>query len=313
MAKSFDKKLLLLKIEGTEGTDSAPAAATDALQTLNYRPTFMDADSKSIAYDKPFFGADPVLLTSIKRGAAFDMLMTGAGATASTIPPWMLVNRLCGFDAGVVTGGNSVVQTPSSVIPSATQYTYLDNLLIPMIGARGSMSFRIEDDDFPRFSYTLLGRAPLILATEAAPLAATFVGYGQPTIASTENTTFSFDGYAVPMRSLEMNANVDLQYRSLIGPTDRVIARGRSWSGTLVVELPDLATKNLFQNIRSGTTVPSGFTHGTVTGNIVQGNMPRAQITGNVELSEEQGIIMATLPITALPTIGNDEITFTSK
>jgi hypothetical protein len=50
--------------------------------------------------------------------------------------------------------------------------------------------------------------------------------------------------------------------------------------------------------------------HGSVVGNIVTINCPVVQITGNVDLSEEGGEVMATIPLTAIPNAGNDEITF---
>jgi len=162
--KLWQRKTILAKIETTEGTDAAPVVGSDALQVLDYTPNFIDADGKVRNIERPYFGARPVGLTALKRGASFSMEMHGGG-TAITVPPWMKVNRVCGFDAGVVTGGISVVQTPiTDNIVTLTHWAYLDDLLIKTIGARGSVGFKIEDDEFPMFNYRILGVAPTTLA-----------------------------------------------------------------------------------------------------------------------------------------------------
>lgn len=310
--KLWERKVILAKIEATEGTDAAPVVGTDALQVLGYTPQFMDAENKVRNIERPYFGATPVGLTAFKRGATFSMEIHGGGA-ATTVPPWMKVNRVCGFDAGVVTGGTSVVQTPiTDNIVTLTHWSYLDDLLLKTIGARGSVGFRIEDDEFPIFNYRLMGQAPPTLAAQAVPGAPTITGYTPPVISSTENTTFTLAAFALPLRRWEMDANADLQFRSLIGPADRVQYRDRSWSGQIVARVPDLTAKDYFVNIRPGTTMACSCVHGTVAGNIVTITAPALQITGNLELSEEGGETMMTMPVTALPVSGNDEIVFTT-
>lgn len=310
--KNFDKKVILYKIEVTEGTDSAPTSAADALKVLGYTPQFMDADGKVRQIEKAFFGADPVLLGAIKRGASFDMEIHGGG-TNVTVPPWMKVMRIAGFDAGVVTGANSVVQKPiTDGIPSATHWGYIDDLLMTTIGARATVGFTFEDDEYPRFSFSLLGRAPATLAATAVPTNPTITGYVDPVLASTENTTFTLAGFAAPLRRFSLSNNADLQYRSLIGPSDRVNMRNRPWGGQLVIRVPDLAAKDYFANIRPGTTMAASLVHGITAGNIVKVDTPALQISGNVDLSEEGGELMATLPVNALPVTGNDEIVFTT-
>jgi hypothetical protein len=318
--KNYDQKVILWKIEATEGTDAAPASPTDALRVLNYRPTFMDADKRVRNIEKGYQGANPVALTSIKRGASFDMEMHGGGVSAgTTVPPWMKVLRCAGLDAGVVTGGNSVKQTPISnsptvSIPSATSWAYIDDALLKTIGARCAVGFRIEDDEWPMFMVTMLGRAPTTLFEQAAPASVVPPsGYIDPVLCSSENTTFTWLGFSPALRRWEMNSNSENQYRSLIGPQDRINQRNRDWNGSIVMRVPDLTAKDYFAGIRPGTTGAASAVHGTVAGNIVQIDTPALQVTGNVDFSEEGGELMATFPVTALPVTGNDEITFTSK
>lgn len=313
--KQWDQKVILQKIEATDGTDAGPAVGTDALKVLNYRPTFMDADGRVRPFEKKHLGGDPTLLSAFRRGASFDMEMHGSGA-AATPPPWMAVARIAGFNAGVPTpaaGPTSVVQSPVSDIPSATHWGYLDDLLLKALGCRATMSFRLADDEVPMFSFGLLGRPPQTLAEEAVPGTPTISGYVEPLIASSEVTTFSLDGFALALRSWEMSNNADLSLRSLIGPADRIQMRNRPWAGAVVGRVPSLAAKNYFANIRPGTFMAAQAVHGTTAGNIVQIDTPRLQISGNVDLTEEAGELMITLPVTALPVNGNDELVFTTK
>jgi hypothetical protein len=271
----------------------------------------LQGDNRTRDLDLPYFGARPQTPINLRRGATFNIDMAGSG-TANTAPQWMKMNRIAGFDAGVP-GASSVIQTPiSSGIVSASHWSYLDNLLLKSIGSRASMGIRVTDDEFPYFSYTVLGRAPTALAEEAAPGNPVYTPWKDPVLASTENTTFLLDGFALPLRSLELDSNNELAFRSLIGPQDRVTWRNRAWGGRIMAELPDLASKDYFAKIRSMATSVMSLVHGVTAGNIVQIDAPRVQITG-IDLPEEDGVIMLALDVVLLPNAGNDEIIFTSK
>lgn len=313
MAKNWLKKVILQKIEVTEGTDAAPVVGTDAIQVINYQPNFISTDAKTRAIEYPYLGSRPVVMAGFRRGSTFSVEIAGGGA-ATTVPPWMKLNRIAGWDAGTV-GGSNVVQIPVSTIVSATHWAYVDNLLMKTVGARASMSIVFEDDEFPVFNYTVLGRSDTVLGADSTPGTPTLTGWQTPVLASTENTTFLLDTFALPLRRLELNSNGDLAFRSLIGPQDRVMLRDRPWSGSIVAEVPDIATKDYFTKMRPGTTMALSLTHGTTAGNIVAFAAPKVQITGDIALSEEQGIAMMTMPVTLLPnsTAGNDELTITSS
>jgi len=140
MAKNWNKKVILLKTEVTDGTDAAPVVATDALRVLDYQPSFMDADQKVRNIEKAYFGADPIAMANFKRGATFNMEMHGGGA-AGTAPQWMKALRFAGFGAPVIVATTSAAQSPiTDAIPSATHWGYIDNLLLKTVGARGSVS-----------------------------------------------------------------------------------------------------------------------------------------------------------------------------
>lgn len=319
MAKSYDQKAVLFKVEATEGTDSVPTGAANAIRTIDYQPTFMDAESRVRNIDLAYMGARPASLYGFKRGANFGVELGGSGGTATAIPAWMILNQMCGFAAPVV-GTGSVVQSGAATSKSFTHWAaFLDeqnaatSFLLKAIGGRATLGFTVTDDDFPRFNYGYLGRPPIVLAEEGAFPAVTISNQAEPVLASTENTTFALDGFSLPLRSIELNSNAELALRSLIGPQDYIAYRNDAWGGTIVGELPNLATKNYFSNIRTGARMTMALQHGQAAGNTFQVSAPAVQITGNVSFSEEDGKVMMSLPVSLLPVAGNDEITFISS
>lgn len=313
MPYSFEKRLLLGKIETTEGTDSTPTVGANALITVGLDAAGIDADTRVRNTDGQYFGARPSILAQVRRPIRFNVEIAGSGISATTVPAWMPFNRICGFDAGVV-GGSSVVQTPiSAAIPSATLWAFYDSLKNVALGARGNLTMTFEDDEIPQFGYELVGFPPTGMVSDAAPAAPTFT-QPTPVIASTANTTFTFDSYAFPLRRLSINMGNVIEPRSLIGPTDKALLRNREVTFEAVVELPTLATKNPFTKFESRATGAMQLIHGTVAGNIVQIDAARAE-TGAITFSEENGLVMATIPGRLLPSTstGNDEITITSK
>lgn len=315
MPKSYEKRLLLYKIETTEGTDAAPVVGTDAILTRNLRADGFDADTKIRNLDGQYFGARPAALTSIRQPVSFEVEIAGSGVSAVTVPAWMKLNRVCGFDAGVVVSTTHVLQTPiSASIPSATVWPFYDNLRRQVRGTRGNVTLTFEDDEIPFFSYDMIGYPPSTLVDESTPGTPTLTAFPDPVLCSTAATTFTLGGFAAPLRRLSINAGVALEPRSLIGPSDRVLFRNREITGEAVIELPDLTSKNYFTNVANRTTQVLQLIHGTVVGNIVQLDAPRAEI-GLPAFSEEQGIVMMTLPLRLLPSTGagNDELTIQSK
>jgi hypothetical protein len=314
MPKNADKRILLAKIEATEGTDSAPTAAANAFVTVGLDATGLDADTKVRNTDGQYFGARPSVLAQVRRPVRFNVEIAGSGVSAITPPAWMALNRVCGFNAGVA-GASSVVQSPiTDAIPSMTLWPFYDNLRVAALGSRGNLTLTFEDDEIPLFGYDMMGFPPAGLVAEAAPGAPTFANQAAPLIVSTQNTTFSLGGYAAPLRRLSINLGNRIEPRSLVGPVDRAVLRNREATFEAVIELPDLGTKNYFTNLENRATQALQLVHGIAAGNIVEVAGPRAEI-GAITLSEEAGVMMATVPGRLLPSAasGNDELTITSK
>lgn len=313
MPYSFEKRLLLFKVEATEGIDAAPTASADAILTRNMESAGLEADTRVRELDGQYFGARPEILAQIRNPVNFEVEIAGGGA-AATVPPWMKLNRVCGFDAGIVNGVTDVMQRPiSSGVPSATLWPFYDNLRIQTRGARGTFTMTFEDDEIPFFAYNMVGFPPSTIVDEAAPGTPTLTAFQQPVVCSSANTSFSLGGFAAPLRRLNIDVGAQIEPRSLIGPTDKAMFRNRAMTGEALVELPTLASKNYYTNLANRSTQALQVVHGVTAGNIVQIDAARCEI-GVIRLSEEQGQVMATIPLRMLPsTAGNDELTIQTR
>jgi hypothetical protein len=314
MPYSFEKRLLLGKIETTEGTDSVPVVGTNAVVTVGMDASGLDADTRVRNTDGQYLGARPSINAQIRRPVRFGIEIAGSGVSATSVPAWMAFNRMCGMDAGVA-GGSSVVQSLiSSSIPSMSLYAFYDSLKNVALGARSNLTMTFEDDEIPMFNFEAVGFPPSGILSDSAPGTPTFAGQATPVICSTANTTFTFDGFAFPLRRLTINLGNVIEPRSLIGPTDKTILRNREVTAEAVVEMPTLGTKNPFTKFESRATGVLQIIHGTSAGNIVQIDAARGE-TGVIAMSEENGIVMGTIPLRLLPSAatGNDELTITSK
>jgi len=314
MTKSADKKYLLWKIETTEGVDATPTVGANAILTRNLDASGLEGDQNVRQLDGQFAGSRPSVFKQIRKPFSFEVEIAGSGVSATTVPAWMALNRVCGFDAGVA-GGSSVVQTPMNpwTCPSGTAWPMIDNLKVAALGSRGNATMTFEDDEVPIFSYDLGGFPPTGIVSEAALGALTFANQADPVLVSTANTTFTLGAYAAPLRRIVFNFGTKTEPRSLTGPADRMAMRNREMTAEALIEFPDLATKNYYTNMLARSTQAIQIIHGTVAGNIVQVDAARAEI-GLITTPEEQGFLMAKIPMRLLPSAaGNDELIITSK
>jgi hypothetical protein len=83
-------------------------------------------------------------------------------------------------------------------------------------------------------------------------------------------------------------------------------------TGSAILEMVSLATKNWLSTARSHQTGTLAVVHGVTAGNIVALDAPKVQI-GRLTYGETQRILNNTLPLMFLPDEGNDEFTITVK
>lgn len=139
----FRKRAVLLKAEGTEGTDALPVAGTDGFRLFDgSSSTEFDKDERNV--DKPHFGASPFVTTNhrAKIEGTFELYPPATPGAASTsdadcakvlLPSGMAVTKNA---VTKVTRYNPI----SAAIPSYTGYWYHVRRLLKVLGARGDIS-----------------------------------------------------------------------------------------------------------------------------------------------------------------------------
>lgn len=305
--------VLLLKKETTYGTDAAPVAATDAFLTRNYDlgpPVEVDVLERNL--DLPTTGGRKVAITRHRRTMRFEVELAGSG-TAATAAKWGRLLEACGMSAAasLTTPTRCEQKFAAAPFSSLTAYEHFGSERGKGVGARGTFGANFTAGEYPflRLEYTMLLPATTPFDT-AAPGTPDLTAQKDPVEVNTANTTFSLDGYAALLRSLDFEAGIEVVRRILVG-ADYVNLGDHAITGTLVIEAPNIASKDYLSTLRSGSEIALALQHGTVAGNIIKLDMPKVQITG-ISRGNEDGVVMYTMQFRANVNTGYDDILFTT-
>jgi DhnA family fructose-bisphosphate aldolase class Ia len=102
-------KVILAKIEATEGVDAVPVVATDAILTRNFSSIPLVVDTLERNLDLPTVGRSKSTSTNARQTMSFEVEIAGSG-TAGTATKWSRLLQACGMAAPVVTAGGKVEQ-----------------------------------------------------------------------------------------------------------------------------------------------------------------------------------------------------------
>jgi hypothetical protein len=306
-----------IELAGAGASGSAPAwapllkacAFAEALNTVSVSITRSGAvatvtetaHGRAVGDSVPILGANETeyngthVVASVLGANTWTFAVTGTPTSPAT---------------GTITAGISAVYTPvSSAFPSLTLYYNVDGVLHKITGARGSFEASINVKQLPvlKFNFTGIYNSP---SDTSAPTC-DFSAFQIPKVANTQNTTaFSLMSYSGLLEQMTLNLGGDVQYRTLIG-SESVLFVDRKPSGTFVLEAPTIAAKDFFTAAKDGTVGTMSITHGTVGGNKVKLDAARISL-GNPNYQDSQGVQMLSIPFTAAPSSGNDEITITA-
>lgn len=307
------KALALAKIETTSGTDSVPAVGTDAMlsRSITLRPLVTQTADRTLL--RGYMGASEQLIVGEYAEVEIEIEAAGAGTSAVTAPKYAALMRACGL-AGVAVSTTSYDFTPiSAAFESVSIYVFMDNVRHRITGARGTVQLVVTAGEIPVYRFRLIGvyNAP----TDVTPGAAVFTGFqtpvgtrdtGVPTL-----TLHSVAKASAPIRSLTVDLGNTVTYRSLIGSTSALIT-GRDSVGSIEMEAVTVATKDWWATVQAATLAGLTLTMGSVAFNIVEVLATRVQLT-EPTYGEVDGIVMMSMGLRFLPTIGNDDVTFRTK
>ena len=305
MALLERKRVILQELESSYGADPTPTGADAILVSdLSITPQASDVVPRDLI--RPYLGSSRQLLANTRVECQFSVELAGSTA-AGTAPRVGKALRACGFSE-TVSAGTSVTYAPvSGSFESATIYYNVDGVLHKTTGCRGSFQLEATVGEIPKLNFSFQGI--YVAPTDVALPTVSYGNQATPLIFKNGNTTgFELLSYAGALQSINFDTGVVTQYMELVGGTKEVHIIDRNSAGVVILEAVSVATKDYFAAALSDTSLGNlTFTHGTTAGNIVQFSSTKIDI-GDVSYTEENGIVMAEIPVTACPsTSGNDE------
>lgn len=304
----IDLQAMLAKIETTYGTDSAPAAATNAILAQNVKISPFEANEITRQHAMPYQGARPSLLVGKHVKISFEVELKGSG-TAGTAPAFGVLMRSCKC-AEVIVAATSVTYNPvSSNHESCSLYFHVDGTLYKVIGARGDWKMKLNANGVAVLEFTMTGKFTLP-STAAVPTAT----YGtqlslDPQPGSSVNTpTFTIGAYAPVLRNFTFSARNQVKPRFLIR-SESVVITGSDELVEFQIEAVGLATFNPYALADAGTKSALTLVHGVGAGKIATLSVPSLQLLAPGGLDDVDGVVENQIKGKALPTTGNDQFT----
>ena len=309
MAKLYRKRTVLVKSESTYGTDSTPAGS-DACQVRNLEISPVESEVLSRDLVRTYLGASPQLIANTRVQVTFEVEYAGSG-TAGTAPRYGSLLKACGFSETLVASTSATYAPVSSSFSSVTIYYSTDGVRHKVTGCRGTFSLNLTANQIPVINFTMTGQ--YVAPTDTADPTPTFTNQATPRIFNdTYTTAFTlFSETDLPLQSCQLDVGNEIVYRELVNSNKEVTLVNRAGSGSLVIEMPTLASHDFFADAVASTTGNLSIVHGATAGNIITlASAANAVSLGNPTYSEDNGVVMLNLPYTLVPsTSGNDEFT----
>ncbi|MBK6920620.1 MAG: hypothetical protein IPH07_24680 [Deltaproteobacteria bacterium] len=308
MTRYARNKLILVKIESTEGTDPTPTVGSNAISVRRADVTPVRATNRSRDKIRNFFGNSPQMPADVYSEIEIEVELSGSGA-AGTAPAWAPLLQACGFSE-TVNAGTSVVYAPETPgVKTVTIYPYVDAVRHKMTGCRGTVRLSATREDIPVLTFTLWG--VYNAAADSTPGTATFANQATPVLFNRTETTVDLLGETPCLESFALDLANRLSHRNLINCEDRIAITGRSPQGSAQFEAPTVATYDWFAAAKVATTDAVELVHGTTAGNIVTLEAPAVQVINPRYANAPDDVVMIATDLLFLPSTGNDEITLT--
>ena len=315
MARYTRNTVILAKVEGTYGTDSTPTGAEAMLVS---KPTITPLRSNNVERDVlvGYLGQREQLVGTYYAECAFDVELVGGG-TVGTAPAWGCLLRACGL-AETETADTRVDYTPiSSAFESVTIYWYDAGVRHKVLGARGTVSFKLTSGGIPVMSFSFKGL--YVAATATTNATPTLTGFKVPLVVAEPNTgdltlggTHSTSGApaissgtAFPSMGLEVNLNNTVDYIPTLGGESVEITQ-RAPSCSFDLELTAAQEVTAMADVLAGTLTTAGLVHGTAGGYKSLIWLPQVQRI-NPSKKDQNGKRYIGFDGRLVPSAGNDE------
>jgi hypothetical protein len=286
-----NKKILMVKREAVDGTDSVPTISANALEATNIKFSYAGDSLERNPVRATLSGVAPIL-GQRWVDISFTLEVKGGGTkgTASRLGDALVA---CGL-AEVASAGSSVTYQPSdSTMLSATVYFYeLQDAgnckLHKVTGCKGSVAFNIEAGKIATADFKLQGIAAAP-ADAAAPAAPTYETTLPPIV---ESSVFTLNSVALIAQSLKVNLENEVVKRDDLSSAAGLKGfqiTGRKVTGSINPEAVLLATYDIRADWLAATARALSMVVGSAAGNKVTITAPKLVIE-KMDGGERNGI-----------------------
>lgn len=301
-------KTFLQKIQAVADTPETPDGS-NAIKTMELEYTAYSGDTQSLDYDSNGQGANPVINVNPTDEYSFKTSAFASGA-AGTAPPVGVCLRLAGMSEAIVPA-TSVSYTTIDVTTDPTEFGTCfhirGNMRYQCSDAMQDMGFEIKAGQFAMFDFGG-GMGKYITPEEqVAVITPVYTDWKDPlpmTKANTPTTTIGVYQGCVDQIKFSMGNNIVKHDRSGCAG---VSITSRSPSLTMVLEAPDITSKNFFSEAESHTGTVNLYDvtvqHGTTAGSIIGAVFEDCQIKSikEVDLNGNLGFELELIPTSDNP------------
>ncbi len=300
----WKSKIILVKIETTEGTDATPTGAANAMLLTDVQLQPMEGEDVSRNLELAYLGAQEQVPSGLRAVLTGSFELVGSGALGEA-PAWGPMLRACAV-AEVVTEDESVEYAPvSDDHESASIYFQIGPSRHVLLGARGTAVITVNAQGIPVCRVTLTGlfTTPADAARPTTDLSA----FQVPQIASKTNTpVFTIGSTSFVMRSFELDLANDVQPRLLVG-VERIIIVDRNETLKISVEAVPYATFNPAAVAQARTRQAVVLQHGTIVGSKVKVEAGQAALSRPSGFDNQQGVLEWPLVFQPMPTDAGED------
>lgn len=202
-------------------------------------------------------------------------------------------------------GANVAYRRISSGFESGTLQMDVDGVRHIFLGARGDWSLSLGLDAIPMHKFALQGLFQAV--TDQTMPTSVYTAWQKPLPANRVNTPFfRLHGIAPGLETLDIGANNELAYQSLINGTDQMLVTDAKPTGSISIESVAVATKDFWGIAQNATNGTMALQHGLTAGNKLAITAPAVSLS-NLKYGNRNNIAMLNADLAFNPITGNDD------
>ena len=299
------KTVVLAKVESAYGEDPTLVASENAIEALEITVPKITADMKERNPGNSDLSMHPQVRGKTSFEFSISTFLRGSG-TAGTAPRTSPLLKACGFEETIVSA-TSVTYTPrSSGFESCAVETYIDGILMQILGCVGDYELDLTAGEFAKETYNLKGQ--YALPTDSVIVDPTF-DTTVPQIV--KGITMTVGGYSAVIEKLTIKMGNQVADRPDFNQAEGSLfaITGRNPEGTMTIEAVLRATSNadFLSYFHNQTAKDVSFVIGATAGNIGTITLPKIYFKAP-EYADRDGVRTNELAFQIARNAGDDEV-----